>query len=422
MNRRICIVTNAPISQNPRALKEADALSAAGYEVTVLFVQYGAWTRAMDHAIVRQAAWNAVITQAIGQSSTERLAALSRKIRAKASEWLCRIAMVRPFLTWAYSRFYSAQLSQAIATGADLFIGHNPQSLPVVAAAAEKTNALFAFDAEDFHTGQYPAEEADRIIHRLLRDVEMRYLPNAAYVTGASAGITEALKSRYELKQTATILNVFSSPEHLAGPEPEVTLDRDPGSQRLSLYWYSQIIGADRGLQTLLQALDGLSDHFELHLRGHIDDSVRASLFGLAVDSGFESQLFLHDPVSPDALHHHAAQHDIGLCLESPVILNRDLCTTNKIFLYCQAGLFVLASDTRGQRDIFDKTPEIGALFKADSSEALRTVLVSIADQRTWVDQAKQAATHAARTLWNWERESEKLVTLVSHHMQRETT
>src|SRR4051812_33953216 len=37
--QRICIVTPGPISSNPRVVKEADALAAAGYRVRVVFTQ-----------------------------------------------------------------------------------------------------------------------------------------------------------------------------------------------------------------------------------------------------------------------------------------------------------------------------------------------------------------------------------------------
>src|SRR4051794_36649247 len=57
--KRICIVTNAPISQNPRVVKEADALSAAGHDVTVVFAQHADWTRAFDESMVAKASWRA---------------------------------------------------------------------------------------------------------------------------------------------------------------------------------------------------------------------------------------------------------------------------------------------------------------------------------------------------------------------------
>ncbi len=422
MKGRICIVTNAPVSQNPRTVKEADALSAAGFEVTVLFVQYGSWTFLMDETIVKRSNWNAVITQARGRTIFEVTIATIRKVRAKLCECLCRFMPINLFSVWAYSRFFSVQLKQACRIEADLYIGHNPQSLPIVAHAARKVGARFAFDAEDFHTGQYLPEESQLLNHRLLRDCEATYLPKASYVTGASFGITRALEQTYGLARTETILNVFPASEMSSSGSSSDPVDRVADSQRISLYWYSQIIGADRGLQTLLIALDGLSEFYELHLRGHINAEVRASLLNFARSSRFESQLHLHDPISPDLLRTRAADHDIGLCLESPMILNRDLCTTNKIFHYCQAGLFVLASDTQGQVDVFNQTPDIGMMYSADSVESLRQALRAILVDRRKIEKGKLAALHAAQSRWNWERESEKLISLVSRNMEQTPT
>jgi len=39
-NAKICIVTSAPVSKNPRVVKKVDALSEVGYEVVVVFVQH----------------------------------------------------------------------------------------------------------------------------------------------------------------------------------------------------------------------------------------------------------------------------------------------------------------------------------------------------------------------------------------------
>src|SRR6266851_7076349 len=59
--KRICIVGLGSISHNPRVVKEADALAAAGYDVVVLFLQHYEWSRAVDRQIVERAKWRAEI-------------------------------------------------------------------------------------------------------------------------------------------------------------------------------------------------------------------------------------------------------------------------------------------------------------------------------------------------------------------------
>ena len=52
--RRICIVTPGYISSTPRVVREADALSAAGYDVRVVFTQgHLENVRGFDEALMR---------------------------------------------------------------------------------------------------------------------------------------------------------------------------------------------------------------------------------------------------------------------------------------------------------------------------------------------------------------------------------
>ena len=54
---KICIVTTRHISYNPRVLKEADALSAAGYEVVVVTVSNTDSQAAFDEELMGRRSW-----------------------------------------------------------------------------------------------------------------------------------------------------------------------------------------------------------------------------------------------------------------------------------------------------------------------------------------------------------------------------
>src|SRR5262249_41872769 len=105
LKKRICIVTNAPISQNPRVVKEADALSAAGYDVLVLFAQHAEWTRPLDRYILDQARWRGHAIE-FWPSGTRRL--IRRLILATRLSIFCflsKFSMAAPIAELAYSRF-----------------------------------------------------------------------------------------------------------------------------------------------------------------------------------------------------------------------------------------------------------------------------------------------------------------------------
>ena len=51
------------------------------------------------------------------------------------------------------------------------------------------------------------------------------------------------------------------------------------------------------------------------------------------------------------------SQFQIGLAIEENINDNKTLTISNKILQYLQAGLFVLASDTKGQTEVADFFP-----------------------------------------------------------------
>ena len=58
MPRRICIVGSGSLSSNPRLLKEADALQAAGYDVTAVACDYTDALRSADDEIAANEPWH----------------------------------------------------------------------------------------------------------------------------------------------------------------------------------------------------------------------------------------------------------------------------------------------------------------------------------------------------------------------------
>ena len=56
-NKSIVLVTPGQPSVNPRIVKEADALSAAGHQVTVLYSFWIDWAQKADKNIVENAVW-----------------------------------------------------------------------------------------------------------------------------------------------------------------------------------------------------------------------------------------------------------------------------------------------------------------------------------------------------------------------------
>lgn len=332
-------------------------------------------------------------------------------VRLRLFRLLAKVTFRFPVVEFAYGRFFPEQTFLAARECADLYIGHNPQSLPVVAWAARLNRSRYAFDAEDLHSGEYLEASAGKLIHRLLRHLEARYFVNCCYLTASSRGIGMELARRYGIAMPATIYNVFPwvDRQTIDGK----TKDRRTRDGRVSFYWYSQTVSMDRGLQDVMAAIAMLSDRCELHVRGRCDAKTRRDLLAYAGTGEAETRVVFHDPVPPGELLSRAAEHDVGLCLEQPYTTNRDLCATNKMFLYFLAGLAVIATDTRGQREVFSDQEDAGFLYRPGDVSALTEIMGRLIGDAELLRRKKAAALTAARTRWNWESEQIKLVETV---------
>lgn len=376
-------------------------LAAAGHDVVVLFLQHYEWSRAIDRQIIERAKWRAEIVD-VAPSAAGRLRRWLSGLQVFLFRRLCRGTLRFPVAELAYSRYFLVLLRRAIRQRCDLYIGHYTGSLPVVAWAARRTGAKFAFDFEDFHRGEAGAIEEEDLSNKLVRVLEDRYLPAASFVTAASWGIGEYVAKTTGLPVPTTVLNVFPWADRAGMPAPR---PRPPNSV-LALYWFSQVVSLDRGLQDVINAMALMRAPAELHIRGSEAGNAVDILRALAQERGVAERVHFHPIVPPDALLADAAGYDIGLGLERRTPLNRDICITNKIFLYMLAGLAVVASRTRGHDDVIKLCPEAGFIYPSGDAAALAAILDGLAQDPKLLERTKSAALAAARDRWNWEYES----------------
>src|SRR5262249_14645959 len=143
--------------------------------------------------------------------------------------------------------------------------------------------------------------------------------------------------------------------------------ERDP----LRLYWFSQTIGRDRGLEDAIRALGILGDQtIELHLCGEWCHGYETEFFELAKSTGVEhARVHHHPPDRPDRMVELAAQYDVGLALEQRGSFNRDICITNKIFTHLLAGNAIAATMTQGQQTVIRRIGPAGFSYEPGKAQ-----------------------------------------------------
>jgi len=121
----------------------------------------------------------------------------------------------------------------------------------------------------------------------------------------------------------------------------------------------------------------------------------------------------------PDELVAVAAQYDVGLALEQPVSRNREICLTNKIFIYLLAGNVVIATDTMGQRPIVKEIGQAGRLYKQGDIKCLAEGLKKWALDRGALKIAREKAWTMGEKYYNWDIEKKKFLPIVEKTLNR---
>jgi hypothetical protein len=399
----VCIVSPGHIGSNPRVVKEADALHDAGYDVSVIAARVLDLVEPLDQAVMRRIPWR-----------LERIdlrSALPRRLR-RAFQLCARRAYAALGLSWCADPGLAVSVRllrrAALATPADLYVAHYPAALPAAAAAARRHGARYAYDAEDFHLGDWPDAPAYEIERRLVRAVEGRYLPACCYITAASPGIGEAYAEAYGIERPRAVLNAF--PLAHAAPAPTPRGSAQPGP---SLYWFSQTIGPERGIECAVHAIGRAATQPHLYLRGTPAAGFAQRLLELARQAGAGGRVHLLPPDQPDRMEELAGVYDAGLCSETGHTTGRQLCLTNKLFTFLLAGIPPLLSDTLAQCHFAADAGLSDLLYPRGKPAALAELIDRLLGDPHRLAAARAQVWRLGQERYNWERERPTLLSCV---------
>ena len=402
---KILVVTNGPLARNPRAFKEAEALGRAGYDVTALTVRNHPPSEPVDLALLDGAPFRRVALDT-GLDSGGGL----RVFRRRLTHWLGRKLVFHT--GWQSPRAlgpFGAQLRLARRLPADLTIVHN--EVPhCIGRRLLDDGRLVAADIEDWHSEDLlPQDRLSRPL-RLIRETERDLLHRAVYTATTSRALATALHSRYGGRRPAVISNSF--------PLQPIPAARSAADGPPAFFWFSQTIGPGRGLEHFLAAWALTRHPSRLVLlgenRGGFDIEILARL-----PPEFHPRVSFLPLVLPTALPALIARHDIGLALEQSFILNRDLTVTNKILQYLNAGLAVVASDTAGQREVLSHDPAAGVIVATHETSTFAATLDTLLADRAALAARQHAARRLAESVYCWEREAPRLLSLVESALAR---
>lgn len=395
---RIVLATTGQPSTNPRLVKEANTFTEAGYQVKVYYLHWANWATETDKELLKAVKWD---YQLIGGSPKEdKNTFFLNKLKTKLYQKIASFS--NQFLEQYRCRAYHNLLSALKKDKANHYIAHNLGALAPIAKAAQYHKTTFSFDAEDFHRGQYLQKNREQEIDIFL---ENKYLPQAKFITTASPLITQYYQELYPKLSFTTINNIFPKSEFSG----KISENFD---EPLKLVWFSQTIGTQRGLENILEALNAIN-HFQVEINLFGNYNIETENSFNAVLTNKKHKLSFHKPLAPEILNFKLSEFDIGIASEITREVNRDICLTNKVFSYIQAGLCLLASDTKAQTKLLTENKEIGFLYRKNNIEEIAKIINYLNDNREVLQQTKSAALKLAETL-NWDNEKIKFINLIN--------
>jgi glycosyltransferase involved in cell wall biosynthesis len=399
---RICLISPGHLSTNPRLVKEARALRSAGHTVHVICGRFQPWGTANDTPLT--AGLDSVTYVAFGPTEASPSTYLFQNLVCRGARVLVRLGLkTLTLIEAAHAPIVRDLKAAARGVRADLYIAHYMAALPAAARAAAHFGKPYAFDAEDFHLGDSP--ETHAFEKGIIRAIESRYLPCAMYVTAASPLIAEAYAETYRIPPPAVILNVFPKANAPVAPTNSGTARPGP-----SIYWFSQTVGAGRGLETAIKAISNSRSKPHLYLRGSPATGYQNHLHNMATRLGIEDRLHFLDPAPPDELERLGAEFDVGYSGETGFSPNNLRALSNKLFSYLLSGLPTLASDTPALRGIAPALGDAITLFPIEDAAALAAAIDKFLLDPNFLAAARRHAWNLGQTKFNWDCEKENLL------------
>jgi len=385
-------ITTHNLATNPRLVKELQLALSLNYKVRVICFEFDNWSKQLNEEI--KSRFNDIEFYCIDAG------------RKNIFNWFSSVAKENVYrLIGKYFPLSNAMLSQAISRRSnliinqikniketDLVIGHNPGAIYPSLFAAQRFNCKAGFDVEDYHPG-----EGDNVsLQTLTFNLMKRNFPSFDYLSFASFQIQEKCINEFKTSKKSiclSILNYFDS--------FEFKIPIDISTDKLQLVWFSQNIDINRGLEYIIPIIKKYSQFVELHLIGNLSQKFEDII------KNYKEVLIHHSPISQYALHQKLSEFDIGIAVEdNKTDSNRNLCLTNKIISYYQAGLYILASDTIAQREFLHSRTIHGKCFK--NALEFEIELKSLFENLVSVRNEKKSRFELA-SKENWENESTRL-------------
>lgn len=405
---RVAMALYGYLTFDSRVQREAIALAAAGYDVTIYClggeVSLGAADIGGDRLRVRS--WVPTRSAVIPRSTSPLTASGRRsRIRRLLDSWRWLYGYVRNLHAWG-------DWAMASAGVPDVWHVHDLTGLMAVGRRVRAPSRL-VYDSHEIFLETGSGARLPRPARRGLTRYEGRLTRRADALITVNDGLAAHLTAEHRPRRSLVVRNCSPRWQPTDSDHRRLrTSLKIPDGSPIALY--HGVLSRNRGIEQLLEAIlePGLTSmHVVLLGYGEFRDELQR----LAAHERFADRVHMLDAVPPTELLGWVAGADVGIVAVQESSLNHLLSTPNKLWECLAAGVPVVVSDFQVMREIVlgDPTGPLGAVCDpaqpASIAAAIRDIIDPSDDDLSTM---RRRCLQSAHDRWNWETESVKLLAL----------
>jgi glycosyltransferase involved in cell wall biosynthesis len=399
-----------------RVTKEAETLTKAGYDVTVLALYLpGRAPRLEDHpsgfSVVRvpffsQGIWRGIIRLVsrlkfwFKAKKTEN----SKEYASKTAALTGNPRIPRPLLSLMAvpAKFitHCALLREAVRQKADIYHAHDFNVLLTTWLASRLRASRIVYDAHEITTDR----EGYKMSRWFVRQIEgvLVHKVNGMITTNLTRG--DFFCNEYGIKPPVVLQNRSKYQAPLNSNKLREILDLNA---QVPIVLYQGGIQSGRGMRNLVHVAERVEDAYFVYLGSGGQEQV---IKEMVKAKKLEDRVFLLPMVPLQELPVYTASGDIGVQILRNTCLNHYTTESNKLFEYLMAGLPVIVSDFPEMRQIVEEY-EVGIIVNPDDVEGIAAAVKRLISDRSLYQRLRRNALASAKKL-SWEEQEERLLAL----------
>lgn len=397
--KRAWIISYTGVSNEPRVLRQCEALLSDGWEVVVCGFD-GHSPRPLEWTFVRlpqSYPFSGAFTQILVRSGRWARLALRYSSRTPLTRLLAHVAHASTPL-WLHIRLTLLHLAKAHPElRADLVIAHDYHTSDIGYAIAKHYGAAFSIDVHEYAREQYSNDpEWIKWQRPTIIAIQDDYLRRSDVTTVVCKGIADLLAKESPLKTPPIVIrNVpFKNTQPFRETPEQITV------------LYHGDLSKPRDIHIAIASVPLWRPEFRLLLRGSGHEDYVASLHQQIEQLGLQDRVSIVPPVPFEKIVERANESDIGFFSYTSYSPQIQFALPNKIFEYIMAGLAICITDLTEVGRVVNHYNN-GYLIKQHSPEGIAAAINRF--DRETIDVFKRASIAASEEL-NWEAERTQLL------------